>query len=109
MSGPVEEPEFCPADAGAGVTLRLRVAAGAARRRVVGPHAGALKLSVTAAPERGRANREVVALLSETFAVPRGSVELVSGEMVPDKLVRLPLSREEALLRWRRFTAVAEG
>lgn len=82
--------------------LRLRVSAGASRSRVLGPHGGALKLSVKAPPERGKANREVLALVAEAFGVAPADVELVSGEAAPDKIVRLPLSPGEAL---RRFAA----
>ena len=56
-------------------------------------HGGALKLSVKAPPERGKANREVLALVAEAFGLAPSDVELVSGETSPDKVVRLPLSR----------------
>lgn len=87
---------------GDGARLRLRVSAGASRSRVLGPHAGALKLSVKAPPERGRANREVLALVADVFGLAPGDVELVSGETSADKVVRLPLSPEEGA---RRFAA----
>ena len=46
-------------------------------------------MRVAAAPERGKANEAVVALLAETLAVPRASVTLVSGEGSRDKIVEL--------------------
>ena len=54
---------------GGGTCLRLRVSAGASRSRVLGSHGGALKLSVKAPPERGKANREVLALVAEAFGL----------------------------------------
>ena len=75
------------ADAG-GTRLRLRVSAGASRSRVLGVHGGALKLSVKAPPERGKANREVLALVAEAFGLAASDVELVAGETSPDKVVR---------------------
>jgi uncharacterized protein len=93
-------------DAG-GSRLRLRVSAGASRSRVVGPHGGALKLSVKAPPERGKANREVVALVAEAFGVAPSDVALVSGVASPDKVVSLPLDPDEAARRWSaRRTAI---
>ncbi|MDL2718432.1 MAG: DUF167 domain-containing protein [Acidobacteriota bacterium] len=80
--------------------LRLRVSAGASRRRILGVHGGALKLSVKAPPEKGKANRDVLALVAETFGLPTSDVALVSGEASPDKVVRLPLAPEEAARRW---------
>ena len=95
-------PDFSPDDAGLSVRLRLRVSAGASRRRVLGVHGGALKLSVQAAPERGKANRDVLSLVAETFGLAPSEVSIVSGETSPDKVVRLPLTPAEAR---RRFAA----
>ncbi len=80
--------------------LRLRVSAGASRSRLVGVHGGALKLAVSAPPEKGRANREALRLVAEVFGVPPRSVEIVAGEASPDKVVRLPLDAREAAARW---------
>ena len=88
--------EFSPEDGGKSVRLRLRVSAGASRRRVLGVHGGALKLSVKAPPEKGRANKDVVSLVAETFGLAPSDVEILSGETSPDKVVRLALSPQEA-------------
>lgn len=90
-------------DAG-GTRLRLRVSAGASRSRLLGSHGGALKLSVKAPPERGKANREALALVAEAFSLTSSDVELVAGETSPDKVVRLPLEPAEAA---RRFASWA--
>jgi len=71
------------------IRVRLRVSPGAARAAVVGRHADGWKLRVAAAPERGKANEAVLALLAETLAVPRASVTLVSGGSSRDKIVEL--------------------
>jgi uncharacterized protein (TIGR00251 family) len=93
--------EFSPEDGGKSVRLRLRVSAGASRRRVLGVHGGALKLSVKAPPEKGRANKDVVSLVAETFGLAPSDVEILSGESSPDKVVRLALSPQEAAARCR--------
>jgi uncharacterized protein (TIGR00251 family) len=69
--------------------LRLRVSPGAARAAVVGRHGEAWKIRVAAPPEGGRANEAVVRLLTETLALPRGAVKLVSGHGARDKTVEL--------------------
>ncbi len=69
--------------------LRLRVAPGASASGVVGRHGESWKIRVAAAPERGKANEAVLALLAETLAVPRANVTLVSGGGSRDKLVEL--------------------
>jgi hypothetical protein len=67
----------------------------------MGLHQGAVKLAVKAPPERGKANDEVCSLLAARFGVP-ADVRVVKGETSQDKLIALPLTREEASDRWRR-------
>jgi len=95
-----DEPEFTPEGGGRSVRLRLRVSAGASRRRILGVHGGALKLSVKAPPEKGKANRDVLALVAETFGLATSDVEIVFGDTSQDKVVRLPLTLEDAARRW---------
>ena len=63
-----------------GVVIPVRVRAGARRTGVAGEHDGALRIDVTAAPERGKANRAVVEVLSELLRAAKRSIKLVSGE-----------------------------
>ena len=54
-------------------------------------------MRVTAAPERGRANDAVVALLAEALSLPRGDIAVVAGATARDKVVELVgISAEEA-------------
>ena len=85
---------------GGGSRLRLRVSAGASRSRILGIHGGALKLSVKAPPERGKANREVRVLVAEALGLAPSDVGIVSGETSPDKVVSLPLAPAEAARRF---------
>ena len=73
---------------------------------VVGRHGDVWKLTVREAPERGRANTAVVALLAETLGLPRQRVRLVAGHTGPEKVVELDgLTAADAELRLAR----AEG
>jgi uncharacterized protein (TIGR00251 family) len=78
-----------------GTLLRLKVRAGGRQDAVLGVHAGALKISVCAPAERGKANRAVLELLGRALELRPGLLELVSGRTRPDKTVRVPLSPEE--------------
>ena len=70
-----------------GTRLRLRVAPGSRRPGIVGKHGDGWKVRVAQPPEDGRANDAVVALLSETLALPKGAVTIVSGHAARDKIV----------------------
>ncbi len=62
-----------------GCILAVRAQPGARKNGVLGEHAGALKLAVTAPPDRGRANQALLELLRGLLAVKRSQVELVRG------------------------------
>jgi len=70
-----------------GVVIAVRVSAAASRDRLLGEHAGALKLSVSAPPERGKANAAVRALVAKTLGVAASRVSVVAGETSRDKKV----------------------
>jgi uncharacterized protein (TIGR00251 family) len=70
-----------------GATLALRVQPKAKRNAVLGEQAGALRVSVTAPPEDGRANEAVLALLRETYKLQRSQLVLLSGHTNRNKVV----------------------
>ncbi|MGL4463447.1 MAG: DUF167 domain-containing protein [Planctomycetia bacterium] len=69
------------------MVFRLKVRPGGRRNAVAGVRAGALKVSVTAAPEKGKANEAVLALLAEVLELPQRRLAIVRGETSPDKWV----------------------
>ena len=62
-----------------GSLLAVRAQPGARKPGVLGEHAGALKVAVTAPPEDGRANEAITELLREWLGLKRSQVELASG------------------------------
>lgn len=85
------------------IRVRVRVAPGARRSELVGPHGEGWKVRVAAPAEGGRANEAVLRLLADTLQVPRRDVSLVSGHGAREKVVALTgLDDEEAARRLRR-------
>jgi uncharacterized protein YggU (UPF0235/DUF167 family) len=82
-----------------GTRLRLRVRAGARQSRIAGVHAGALKLSVATAPEKGKANRAVLDLLATALALPASSLEIIAGPTSPNKTILVPLDPTDVRAR----------
>ena len=50
---------------------------------------GTLKIDVAAPPEKGKANRALIAFLAKEFGVPKGFVEILCGETAKQKQVRV--------------------
>jgi uncharacterized protein (TIGR00251 family) len=74
-----------------GTRLRLRVKAGARKTAIQGAHGGKLKLSVTAPPDKGKANKAVLELLADRLGLATTELQLLSGHTSQDKLVQIPL------------------
>ena len=70
-------------------TLRVRVQPRASRDAIVGWHADALRLAVTAPPIEGEANEAARRLLAQALGVAPSAVSVVRGERSRDKLVRV--------------------
>jgi len=71
------------------VLLRIAARPGAGRSAVQGVQAGALKVAIAAPPEKGKANKALVAYLAKALGVRRAQVALVAGETSRAKRVRV--------------------
>jgi hypothetical protein len=87
--------------------LQLRVRPRAREAGLLGRHGEALKVAVRSAPERGRANAELLQLLAQLLALPAKSLELVAGSGSQDKRVRVH-GVDAAELRRRVAAALGE-
>ena len=68
-------------------TIEIHVQPKASRNRIVTD--GTIKIYVTAAPEKGRANKAVVEMIARRLGVPKRAVSIVSGERSRAKLLEV--------------------
>ena len=92
-----------------GVHLRVKLAPKAKADRIRGFEPGAggstvLKVQVTAAPEKGRANEALVALLAEAWRLPKRAIRIAAGAHERKKTL---LIEGDAALLLRRLEAWA--
>ncbi len=78
-----------------GVLISLRVRPRGCVNKIEGVRNGALLLSVTAAPEDGKANAAVLNVLSKALKTPKTALSLERGQTVRDKIVRAALLNED--------------
>jgi uncharacterized protein YggU (UPF0235/DUF167 family) len=91
-----------------GLSLRVRLTPKARRSAVDGLAAEAdgsvaLKVAVTAAPEKGRANEALIALLAREWHVAKSAITLTQGGSDRRKLLHLagdPAELERRLTDW---------
>lgn len=93
---------FAPAPAGDGVRVAVRLTPRASRDAVAGivrdaAGAAALKVTVTAVPEGGRANAALIRLLARAWRVPKTSIAVVAGAADRRKILHVA-GDQDALL-----------
>ena len=93
-----------------GVRVRLKVTPKAKRNQFGGlldePDGGkALKVSVTAAPEGGKANGAVIALLAKEWGVAKSAISVVSGATDRRKLVEIRGPSQDLLVQLQGWLA----
>ncbi|MGL4595295.1 MAG: DUF167 domain-containing protein [Thermoguttaceae bacterium] len=72
-----------------GIIVRIRVHAGAGKNEIRGVHDGNLKISVTQAPEKGKANKAICDLIAKEFSLRPSQVEILTGATSSQKTVLL--------------------
>ncbi|MBN1342553.1 MAG: YggU family protein [Phycisphaerae bacterium] len=82
-----------------GILIELKVVPGASRDRIVGDHGGALKVTVAAPPEKGKANKAIVRLLAKALALRSNQVEVIRGTTSANKAILIKGSTEQAIHR----------
>jgi uncharacterized protein (TIGR00251 family) len=94
----------------AGVRVRLKVTPKAKREQIGGlldePDGGkALKVAVTAAPEDGKTNAALIALLAKEWGVAKSAISVVSGATDRRKLVEIRGPSQELLTKLQGWLA----
>lgn len=80
--------------------ISVRVYPNAARNEVVDFTDGVLRVKVSAPPVKGKANKELIALLSQVLAVDKSSVIIIKGHTSRSKVIAIDgLSQEELMKR----------
>jgi hypothetical protein len=104
LSLPAADPVFLRRTSG-GVTIQLRVQPRARRLALDCTADGGLKAAVTAAPEDGKANDAVVALLAQAWRLPKSTIEIVRGGTAREKTLKItgePVALADRISEWVR-------
>jgi uncharacterized protein len=63
-----------------GVIIPVRAQPGSRKNELRGEHEGMLKVCVTQAPEKGKANKAIAEFLAKSLGLKKSQVELLAGE-----------------------------
>ena len=71
------------------VLLPLKVVPGASRTRYLGEWDGRAKVAVAAPPEKGKANKAIIAFFSKLLGVRKTDITIVAGHTSTTKKIRI--------------------
>ncbi len=87
-------------EVGKGVVFKAKIVPGSSPpTRICGLLDGMLKIKVTAAPEKGKANRCLAEFLAKQLGVKKNAVSIISGKNSPVKQVQVMGISAETLSR----------
>lgn len=69
--------------------LTVKVSPGASRNEVTGFENDTLHIKIAAAPEKGKANRELAAFLSDRLGIRKSAVSILRGETSHTKIIAI--------------------
>ena len=72
-----------------GVVFVAKIVPGSSRTGVCGLLNGMLKIKISAAPEKGKANQALVGFLAKKLGVKKNAVSIISGQTNPVKQVQV--------------------
>jgi uncharacterized protein (TIGR00251 family) len=82
-------------EADGGVVFSVKVIPASSRTTVSGLMDGMIKVKVSAAPEKGKANQCLIGFLAKQLGVKKSSIKIITGQTSPVKKVQvLGLSAE---------------
>ncbi len=83
-----------------GVVFAAKIIPGSSRTVVCGLLDDMVKIKISAAPEKGKANQCLIEFLAKELGVKKGAVSIISGQTNPIKQVQvLGISAESVLKR----------
>ena len=80
-----------------GVVVSVKVQPNPSKDRVVGKYADQIKVAVTVAPEKGKANKAVIKLFAKWLGIKSSDIQIISGETSRDKELFIRNITEEDL------------
>ena len=83
--------------------VSIKVLPNAARNEILGLSGGVWRIKVAAAPDKGKANKELISFLSEVLELKRDDLCIFRGHTSHNKIISVTgLTQEEVISRFTR-------
>ncbi len=71
------------------IIVKVKIVPGSSKNKIVGVYNDALKISITAPPVEGKANKKCIAYLAKYFKIAKSKIEIISGQTGKNKLIKI--------------------
>ena len=71
------------------IIIKVKIVPGSSKNKIVGAYNDALKITITAPPVEGKANKKCIAYLAKCFDIAKSKIEIISGQTSKDKLIKI--------------------
>jgi len=83
---------------GNNIIIKVKIVPGSSKNKIIGAYNDALKITITAPPVEGKANKKCIAYLAKYFDIAKSKIEIISGQTSKNKLIKIyDISQKEFL------------
>ncbi len=75
----------------------MRVLPRSSKSEIVGEHDGDLKVKLSSPPVDGKANKELIKILSKELKIVKSNIEIISGETSKTKQIKIRTSDKQII------------
>ena len=80
------------------IIIKVKIVPGSSKNKIIGVFNDSLKITITAPPVEGKANKKCIAYLAKYFNVAKSKIEIISGQTSKNKLIKIcDISQKEFL------------
>ena len=80
------------------IIIKVKIVPGSSKNKIIGAYNDALKITITAPPVEGKANKKCITYLAKYFDVAKSKIEIISGKNSKNKLIKIyDISQKEFL------------
>ncbi|MBD3359439.1 MAG: YggU family protein [Candidatus Buchananbacteria bacterium] len=67
----------------------IKVIPGSKKNKIIKLNQNSLKIKLTAPPEKGKANKQLIEFLGKYFKIPKNNIEILAGQTNKTKIVKI--------------------
>ena len=87
------------------IIVKAKIVPGSSKNKIARVYNDALKISITAPPVEGKANKKCIAYLAKYFDIAKSKIEIISGQTSKNKLIKIyDISQKEFLEKLEKIS-----